>query len=236
MNPPPPLDTNPYWSIDQAAGTQYVVPPELLSAQQWYESGWEPAGPVSSAGAEGIAQFLPGTAAAYGVTNPFDPAQEIPAEAKYLSDAEKLFGNWPSAVSSYDAGVGAVQANGGKVLADTSTYVNNVIGAAAAATPSATLTGSGSPWNPLTIIGEGAGVVVGGGISAAQGLGLLPSTKTVESEILRGGTYLSLLAGGIGLVVAGVWKMANPGTTIRQSAKNVVSNIQSAVPAAGMAE
>jgi soluble lytic murein transglycosylase-like protein len=67
------------------------------------ESRFEP-GVVSSAGAQGIAQFMPDTATDMGVKNPFDPLQAIPASARLLRDLFQKFGNLGLAAAAYNAG------------------------------------------------------------------------------------------------------------------------------------
>ena len=67
----------------------------LLAAQLYAESGFNPFA-RSPAGAEGIAQFMPGTADAYGLTNPFDAERAIDAQAHLMSDLLKRFGGKPS--------------------------------------------------------------------------------------------------------------------------------------------
>ncbi len=67
------------------------------------ESKFEPA-TVSSAGAQGIAQFMPETAADVGLDNPFDPLQAIPAAARLLRDLANRFGNLGLAAAAYNAG------------------------------------------------------------------------------------------------------------------------------------
>ncbi len=80
----------------------------LLSAQLLAESNFDPSA-VSSAGAQGIAQFMPGTAAAYGLRDPFDPAQAIDAQAQLMKDLLNQFGGKPAlALAAYNAGPGAV--------------------------------------------------------------------------------------------------------------------------------
>ena len=72
------------------------------------ESGFDPnAG--SPAGAQGIAQFMPGTAASYGLTNPFDPVAAIDAQAHLMSDLLRQFGSPELALAAYNAGPGAVE-------------------------------------------------------------------------------------------------------------------------------
>jgi hypothetical protein len=67
------------------------------------ESRFNP-GVISSAGAQGIAQFMPATAEDMGVTNPFDPRQAIPASARLLNDLLQKFGNLGLAAAAYNAG------------------------------------------------------------------------------------------------------------------------------------
>jgi D-alanyl-D-alanine dipeptidase len=91
-----------------AAAMKWGVSAALLAAQLMAESGFDP-GAVSSAGAQGIAQFMPATAASYGLRDPFDPIQAINAQAHLMSDLLKQFGGKPAlALAAYNAGPGAV--------------------------------------------------------------------------------------------------------------------------------
>jgi hypothetical protein len=67
------------------------------------ESRFKP-GIVSSAGAQGVAQFMPETAADMGLENPFDPLQAIPASARLLRNLNQQFGNLGLAAAAYNAG------------------------------------------------------------------------------------------------------------------------------------
>ena len=69
----------------------------------WRESSFR-AGVVSPAGAQGIAQFMPGTASARGLADPFDPEQAIPKSARLLADLKQRFGNLGLAAAAYNAG------------------------------------------------------------------------------------------------------------------------------------
>jgi Transglycosylase SLT domain/SPOR domain len=75
----------------------------------WRESRFQ-TDAVSPAGAQGVAQFMPGTASARGLADPFDPASAIPASAKYLAELAKKFGNLGLAAAAYNAGETAVDA------------------------------------------------------------------------------------------------------------------------------
>ena len=65
---------------------------------------------VSPAGAQGIAQFMPGTAAAYGLDDPFDAESAIDAQAHLMSDLLEQFGSIALALAAYNAGPAAVAA------------------------------------------------------------------------------------------------------------------------------
>ena len=101
----------------------------LLAAQLYAESGFNPFA-RSPAGAEGIAQFMPGTADAYGLDNPYDPVAAIDAQAHLMSDLLKRFaGKVALALAGYNAGVGAVERYGGvPPYAETRAYVAKILG------------------------------------------------------------------------------------------------------------
>jgi hypothetical protein len=102
------------------------VPPKLLAAVIGAESGWN-SNKVSNAGAIGIAQFMPDTAASYGI-DPRDPLQAIPAAAKYLANSFRQHGSWDLALAGYNAGDGNVQKYGGMPpFTETQNYVNGVM-------------------------------------------------------------------------------------------------------------
>ncbi|MGZ5323222.1 MAG: transglycosylase SLT domain-containing protein [Solirubrobacterales bacterium] len=86
---------------------RWGVSAALLAAQLEAESGFDP-GAVSPAGAQGIAQFMPGTAASYGLRDPFDPVAAIDAQAHLMSDLMQQFRSVPLALAAYNAGPGAV--------------------------------------------------------------------------------------------------------------------------------
>ncbi|MGN6275941.1 MAG: lytic transglycosylase domain-containing protein [Solirubrobacterales bacterium] len=91
------------------SAARWGVPPALMAGQLMAESGFDPdAG--SPAGAQGIAQFMPSTAAAYGLTNPYDPVAAIEAEAHLMSDLLHQFGSPELALAAYNAGPAPVEA------------------------------------------------------------------------------------------------------------------------------
>jgi soluble lytic murein transglycosylase-like protein len=112
-----------------AAASKYDLDPALLKGLIRQESNFNPSA-RSPAGASGLTQLMPGTAASLGVTNPLDPAQAIDGGAKYLSQQLKAFGgDVRKALAAYNAGPGAVQRYGGvPPYAETQNYVRAVIG------------------------------------------------------------------------------------------------------------
>jgi soluble lytic murein transglycosylase-like protein len=116
--------------IDSAAA-KYNVDPALLRGLIRQESNFN-ANATSPAGARGLTQLMPGTAAALGV-DPSVPAQAIEGGAKYLRQQLDKFGNDPAkALAAYNAGPGAVQRYGGvPPYAETQNYVRKVLAYAA---------------------------------------------------------------------------------------------------------
>jgi Transglycosylase SLT domain/D-alanyl-D-alanine carboxypeptidase len=91
------------------AATHWNVSAALLAAQLMAESNFDPyAG--SPAGAQGIAQFMPSTAAAYGLANPYDPDEAIDAQGHLMSDLLRQFGSPQLALAAYNAGPAPVEA------------------------------------------------------------------------------------------------------------------------------
>jgi len=97
------------------------------------ESRFKP-GAVSRTGAQGIAQFMPKTADAVGLDNPFDPLEAIPASARLLRSLFDQFGNLGLAAAAYNAGPKRIQdwlARKGKLPEETQGYVKTITGRAA---------------------------------------------------------------------------------------------------------
>jgi hypothetical protein len=91
------------------SAARWGVPPALMAGQLMAESGFDPnAG--SPAGAQGIAQFMPSTAASYGLANPYDPVAAIDAEAHLMHDLLAQFGSPELALAAYNAGPAPVEA------------------------------------------------------------------------------------------------------------------------------
>jgi soluble lytic murein transglycosylase-like protein len=96
-----------YRSAIARAASRWNVSAALLAAQLLAESNFNPYA-MSPAGARGIAQFMPGTAAAYGLADPFDARAAIDAQAHLMSDLLEQFGSTALALAAYNAGPGAV--------------------------------------------------------------------------------------------------------------------------------
>lgn len=110
------------------AAQRWGVSAQLLAAQLYAESNFNPFA-VSPAGARGIAQFMPGTAAAYGLRNPFDADASIDAQAHLMHDLLARFGSVPLALAAYNAGPGAVAACGCvPAIPETQAYVARILG------------------------------------------------------------------------------------------------------------
>ncbi len=116
-----------YAGLVQQAADQTGVDPRLLSAVAWTESDFNP-GSTSGAGAQGLMQLMPQTAAGLGV-DPHDPAQAFLGGARYLKAQLTAFGGNPSlALAAYNAGPTAVRKAGGiPPYAETQAYVAKVL-------------------------------------------------------------------------------------------------------------
>jgi soluble lytic murein transglycosylase-like protein len=124
--------TTDFESEINAAATSNGVDPALLKGLVQQESGFDP-NAHSGAGAVGLTQLMPGTAAALGVTDPTDPVQSLQAGARYLREQlDRFGGDERLALAAYNAGPGAVAKYGGvPPYAETQGYVNKVLANAA---------------------------------------------------------------------------------------------------------
>jgi cell wall-associated NlpC family hydrolase len=110
----------------RTAGARWGVDPALLVAVAQVESAFDPAA-VSSAGAQGLMQFMPATAAEMGV-DPWDPASAIDGAARYLRTSLDRYQSTDLALASYNAGRGAVDRYGGiPPYSETQNYVRKVL-------------------------------------------------------------------------------------------------------------
>src|ERR1044072_6718833 len=116
-------DTNIAWStgdlrIDElirSNGERYGVDPYLIYCVMSQESNFR-AKAISGKGVQGLMQLMPDTATRYGVTNPYDPAQNSKAGTRYLKDLMNLFnGKVDLVLAAYNAGEGTVMKYGNRV-------------------------------------------------------------------------------------------------------------------------
>lgn len=110
------------------AAQRWNVSGALLAAQLYAESGFDP-NAVSPAGAQGIAQFMPGTARSLGLDDPFDAPRAIDVQGRLMRDLLRRFGSVPLALAAYNAGPGAVAACGCvPPYPETQAYVTRILG------------------------------------------------------------------------------------------------------------
>ena len=131
----PPKDATP--SVDEIcrtlaqAAADNDLPEEFFTRLIWQESRFDPKA-VSPMGAQGIAQFMPATAAMRGLVNAFEPLQALRESASYLSELRTTFhGNLGLAAAAYNAGPAAVEswlAHRGYLPFETQAYVRIVTG------------------------------------------------------------------------------------------------------------
>jgi hypothetical protein len=165
-----------YQALIDRAAAQYGVPADHLARLLRQESGFSPdvisGQRVSSAGAQGIAQFMPGTAKELGV-DPLNPESAIPGAARYLSQLQKQFGgDLTHATAAYNWGPGNVQkwlAAGGdpsRMPAETQGYLKAIM-QGGAVPQGAPQTAQSAPGAPMALSGAGQS---GGLLDGAAGL------------------------------------------------------------------
>ena len=112
-----------YRRIARNKARKYGLDPRTFQRQIKAESGFDPrAG--SPAGAQGIAQIMPATAASWGV-NPYKPKQALDAAAKHMAEYVKQYGSYKDALVAYNAGPGRV---GLPLYAETAAYIQRILG------------------------------------------------------------------------------------------------------------
>jgi len=113
------------------------LPVEFFARVIWQESRFRPdaVGPLTRSGgrAQGIAQFMPGTASERGLLDPFNPVQALPKSAEFLAELREQFGNLGLAAAAYNAGPRRVREwldGNGPMPAETRAYVFAITGTA----------------------------------------------------------------------------------------------------------
>jgi hypothetical protein len=141
--------------IETHAGRNQL-PADFLARLIWKESRFDP-NAVSPAGAEGIAQFMPGTAVLRGLQNSFDIEQAISASASYLGELKGSYGNLGLAAAAYNAGETRVSrwlSSGGFLPLETESYVLDIMGEPADNFADAAHAGTIQPLDPKMKFGE----------------------------------------------------------------------------------
>lgn len=127
-----PAGATPYWPTIEQSARIYGLEPLLLARLLYQESRFRPdiitGAVVSPKGAQGIAQFMPATAAELGI-NPLVPSQAIAGAARYLSSLYDRFGDWEKALAAYNWGQGNVAKHPAmtKWPYETRLYVTNIL-------------------------------------------------------------------------------------------------------------
>ena len=199
-----------YSPVAEAAATQYGVPSSLLNWQIGAESSWNPN--AVNGNAQGIAQFMPATAAQYGV-NVNDPVSSIYGAAQYDAALYQKTGDWSKVLSAYGT-TGSASNNPAGILAG--------IGATPPILPSSTGASAGTS---LTDIASG----VLAGVTSSIGTGLVPGVavpSAVAGAVTSGQSLLdyplvqivTVLAGLI-LVAAGLYLLKPVQDIVNTTAK-----------------
>ncbi len=164
--------------IFQKASDTYNVSKDLLKAMAKAESNFR-SDATSHSGAMGIMQLMPATAASLGVSDAYNPEQNIMGGAQYISRLlEKYSGNIPFALAAYNAGSGNVEKYGGiPPFKETQNYVTKILGFLQEGVTIPDSTTSGSPAPALASYAQGQ---LAGTSSAASG-----STNTLGDILNR---------------------------------------------------
>lgn len=116
--------------IIQKASTRYGVDPDLIRGVIEAESNFKPDA-ISSKGAMGLMQLMPGTARELGVTDPLDPSENIMAGTRYLKKLLNRYeGSVPHALAAYNWGMGNLDSRRSRMPDETKNYVAKITGVA----------------------------------------------------------------------------------------------------------
>lgn len=116
-----------YFRYVASAACEAGVPVRLFDALVAHESRYQPFA-RSPAGAMGMAQLMPGTASYLGVSDPWDPVENLRGGARYLREQLDRYGSWHLALAAYNAGPGNVDKHGGvPPFTETRSYVRTIL-------------------------------------------------------------------------------------------------------------
>ena len=197
-----------YQQIAEQAAIANGFDPKVFLAQINAESGWNP-NARSPAGAIGIAQIIPETAASWGV-DPTNPVDSLKAAAKAMGGYLRTYGgDYAKALAAYNAGPGAVATyHGVPPYAETQNYVKNILDAA----------GGISGINPQNIVSGIVSNITGAKDTKTAGD---PSAAAPPDWIANGGL---IVIGLVGIAIGGAWLIERSSETVAKSqiAKTVV--------------
>jgi murein DD-endopeptidase MepM/ murein hydrolase activator NlpD len=180
------LSASPNWrAVAIAAARAYGINPSIFTRQINQESGFNP-NARSSAGAEGIAQFMPGTAAGMHI-NPLDPRQALFAAAKMDSGNLAKYGSWAQALSAYNSGRANAYLDPSFAGGQTTRYVQDILGGK-------NNEGGGLGTLELPPTSDGKGGL--GPLRSTLGPGLGMSAQEILASQLLGNQAMSLVNGG----------------------------------------
>ncbi len=144
-----------YFRHVAAAACEAGVPVRLFDALVAHESRYQPFA-RSPAGAMGMAQLMPGTASYLGVSDPWDPVENLRGGARYLREQLDRYGSWHLALAAYNAGPGNVDKHGGvPPFAETRSYVRTILASlsgSTAAPVSLTRLGAENPFRSASLL------------------------------------------------------------------------------------
>lgn len=150
-----------YFRHVAAAACEAGVPVRLFDALVAHESRYQPFA-RSPAGAMGMAQLMPGTASYLGVSDPWDPVENLRGGARYLREQLDRYGSWHLALAAYNAGPGNVDKHGGvPPFAETRSYVRTILASlsgSTAAPVSLTRLGAENPFRSASLLAFAGGL------------------------------------------------------------------------------
>jgi soluble lytic murein transglycosylase-like protein len=167
-----------YIEMATAIAREEGVDPDLFLRLIQQESSFNPDA-VSSAGAIGLGQLMPGTAADLGV-DPYEPEENLRGSARYLRQQLDTFGDTTLALAAYNAGPGNVRKYGGiPPFEETQNYVSKILG-----TGAADRAFNGRSANLPLAMGQPAGEDYGIASTAQMPMFRLPQLRSTQSDAL----------------------------------------------------
>lgn len=193
-----------YQDIISGASNDFGVPADIIRSVISVESSWNPSA-VGSSGEKGLMQLMPGTAAELGVSNAFDPQQNIRAGAKYLSQQYKKMGNWRDALARYNAGK-YYAGSQGQGYADKVISVYKGMNSDGGLTPILDAKESGGDVVTAAGVGDAAVKIVPIDPNAAWYEKIWHAIKTFFATYL---TKIILIILAVFIIAVGIWKLIN---------------------------